>query len=218
MMQYDNPNPFLVLVGAPGSGKSSWARRYFSRHEVVSSDRIRAMIGDHSTDQRANSWTFQALHAIVEGRTTLGKTVVVDATNRTHKIREQATEPARAWSRPATAVVFLTPLEVCLERNARRRPPRRVPEDWLRATHALIEYDFDPATMWAPIEPAGFSGVLFVRHDAHGYAGGSLTMRRYGQAAWMDCARQDPPDWFTGPEKWPHYHQCGWHREGRGLR
>lgn len=204
--QSDSPHPFLVLIGAPGAGKSSWARQNFARDEIVSSDRIRAMIGDHSTDQRANSWTFQALHTIVEGRTTLGKTVVVDAT-----------QPAIAWMRPAIAVVFLTPLEVCLARNARRRPPRRVTEDWLRETHAMIEKDFDPATMWMPLE-AGFSGVLFVRHNAHGYAGGTLTMRRYGQAAWMDCAREDPPDWFTGPEKWPHYHRSGWNRPTRGLR
>lgn len=205
--QYESPNPFLVLVGAPGSGKSSWARRYFTRHEIVSSDVLRAQIGDHPGDQRANQWVFQARDAIVQGRTALGKTVIVDSTNRTAKEREQAANAAFRWCRPPYLVVFLTPLEVCLDRNARRRKPRRVPEDWLIETHRMIADDFDPATTWG----AGpFSGVLFVRHEEHGYACGTLTLMRYGQAEWMDCAREDRPSWFTGPGRWPGYHEGGW--------
>ncbi len=205
--QYDLPNPFLVLVGAPGSGKSTWARQHFTRTEIVSSDALRAQIGDHSGDQRANRWVFEARDAIVAGRVHLGKTVVVDSTNRTPEEREKAALSAVRWGRPAFLVVFLTPLEVCLERNARRRKPRRVPEDWVIETHRMIEKDLDPATTWFP---RATSGALFVRHERHGYVTGALTMRRYSQDAWLDCAREDPPAWFAGPGKWGEYHEAGW--------
>jgi predicted kinase len=205
----DPQHPFIVLVGAPGSGKSTWARRNFKPTEITSSDALRAQIGDHSGDQRASKFAFRALHAIVAGRAELGQTVVVDATNRTAEQRDEITVHAIRWTRPKFAVVFLTPLDVCLERNARRRTPRRVPEAWLRETHAMIEADFDPATMWMP---PGFDGALFVRPDAHGWVGGTLTLRKYAQSGWLDDARQDPPESFNGPEKWPYFHTSAWQR------
>ncbi len=214
--QFNSPHPFLVLIGAPGSGKSTWARRYFSRQEIVSSDRLRARIGDHSGDQRANPYAFTALHAIVRGRTELGKTVVVDATNRDPEDREKVIAPAIGWCRPAIAVVFLTPLEVCLERNARRRKPRHVPEDWLRETHAMIERDFDPAETWIPGRFNG--GVLFVRHEGHGYAGGMINGPRFAQSDWMDCAREDPPEWWHSPDRYPRFHSSAWELRARRER
>jgi predicted kinase len=209
--QWDNPNPFLVLIGAPGSGKSSWARRHFSGPEIVSSDRIRALIGDSANDQRANRYAFAALHAIVQGRTELGKTVVVDATNRTASTRKEILAPAIGWQRPAIAVVFLTPLEVCLERNNARRGTRKVDTAWVQETHAMIERDFNPATTWAP---EGFTGgVLFVAYEGHGYAGGALNgalSHRFDQCDWMDGARRPPPAWWRGPGKYGQFYPSGW--------
>ncbi len=214
--QWSSTNPFLVLIGAPGSGKSAWASKYFTGPEIVSSDRIRAMIGDHSGDQRANEFTFRALHAIVDGRIALGKTVVVDATNRTREQRGKITQPAIAWHRPAIAVVFLTPLEVCLERNARRREPRRVPEKWVRETHAMIETDFNPAITW--MAEQFFGGTLFVNHDGPDYVGGPLNRglgKVFEQAAWLDNARETPPEWWHGPEKYPGLRPSAWESWGR---
>lgn len=41
----------IVLLGASGSGKSTFADRHFGPTEVVSSDRCRALVGDDETDQ-----------------------------------------------------------------------------------------------------------------------------------------------------------------------
>ena len=45
------PDPALVvLVGASGSGKSVWAAEHYRPDEVVSSDRLRALVGSGEHD------------------------------------------------------------------------------------------------------------------------------------------------------------------------
>lgn len=40
------PDPALVvLIGPSGSGKSTWAEKNFRAEEVISSDRMRAIVG-----------------------------------------------------------------------------------------------------------------------------------------------------------------------------
>jgi protein phosphatase len=42
----------VVLVGASGSGKSTFAREHFSRTEVISSDFCRGLVSDDETTSR----------------------------------------------------------------------------------------------------------------------------------------------------------------------
>ena len=52
------PDPALVvLVGPSGSGKSYWAAEYYRPHEVVSSDRLRAVVGSGEHDLDASALT-----------------------------------------------------------------------------------------------------------------------------------------------------------------
>ena len=53
------PDPALVvLVGASGSGKSVWAAEHYRPDEVVSSDRLRALVGsgEHDLDASADAF------------------------------------------------------------------------------------------------------------------------------------------------------------------
>jgi protein phosphatase len=43
----------VVLMGASGSGKSSFAHRHFKATEVLSSDAFRALVADDENDQSA---------------------------------------------------------------------------------------------------------------------------------------------------------------------
>ena len=45
------PDPALVLlVGAAGSGKSTWAHQHYRAVEIVSSDALRAVVGSGTAD------------------------------------------------------------------------------------------------------------------------------------------------------------------------
>jgi len=73
------PDPALVLlVGAAGSGKSTWAAAHYRDVEVVSADALRAVVGSGTADLDASADAFRLLDQIVEGRTRRGLTVVVD--------------------------------------------------------------------------------------------------------------------------------------------
>src|SRR5919201_6152701 len=70
----------VVLVGATASGKSHWARTWFHPDQVVSSDRLRAVVGRGERDQRASRDAFEVLDLIVDKRLRRGLTTVIDST------------------------------------------------------------------------------------------------------------------------------------------
>ena len=124
----------VMLCGASGSGKSTFARTHFADTEVVSSDRCRALVGDDETDQSVTGPAFALLHDIVDKRLEVGRLTVVDATNVKPEDRKPIIELARRWDVLLTAVVFDLPLDVCMERNA-TRSDRRTPNHAIRRQH-----------------------------------------------------------------------------------
>ena len=122
------PDPSLVvLIGAAGSGKSTFAARHFAPGEVLSSDAYRALIAGDPADQRATKPAFAALHRDLERRLTRRQLVVVDATNVTGRARRQLLVFAEAAGVPAVAIVLCPPAGVVRSRNA-ARSERIVPE------------------------------------------------------------------------------------------
>lgn len=127
----------VVLCGASGSGKSTFARRHFAPTEVVSSDRCRALVGDDETDQSVTAAAFELLHAIVDKRLEIGRLTVVDATNTKPEDRKALLEMARRWDVLATAIVFDLPVAACLAHNQQRRD-RRTPEHAIKRQHDTL--------------------------------------------------------------------------------
>src|SRR5260370_26818733 len=73
------PDPALVvLVGPSGSGKSVWAAERYRPDEVVSSDRLRSLVGSGEHDLDASADAFALLDQIVAARLRRGLTAVVD--------------------------------------------------------------------------------------------------------------------------------------------
>ncbi|MGW7045859.1 polynucleotide kinase-phosphatase [Streptomyces avermitilis] len=120
----------VVLIGASGSGKSTFARKHFTPTEIISSDFCRGLVADDENDQSASRDAFDVLHYIAGKRLAAGRRTVVDATSVQQESRSQLIELARKHDVLPIAIVLDVPEEVCAERNAARTDradmPRRV--------------------------------------------------------------------------------------------
>lgn len=110
----------VVLVGPSGAGKSSFARKYFKRTEIISSDECRALVSDDETNQGATDDAFELLHFIAGKRLKSGLLTVIDATNVTRDARKALIQLARQFHVLPVAIVLDLPEEVCEARNAQR--------------------------------------------------------------------------------------------------
>ena len=130
------PDPALVLlIGASGSGKSTFARKHFRATEVLSSDFCRALVCDDEGDQTATDDAFELLHLILAKRLMRKRSAVIDATNVQEFARASLIKAAKHQGVPVVAIVFALPEDICQLRN-QQREYRRVPSE---AIHKQVE-------------------------------------------------------------------------------
>ncbi len=141
----------IVLVGLPGSGKSTWAER--QGVGVLSSDAVRALLTGDAGNQSVNNLVFPALRNLLAVRMKEGaEATILDATSLTPRERKVWVRAVESLGGEAEAVFFDTPLAVCKARNAARS--RVVPEDVMdRFAGKLVR----------PSEAEGFTKVTVVR-------------------------------------------------------
>ncbi|GAA2747075.1 hypothetical protein GCM10009868_35050 [Terrabacter aerolatus] len=136
------PDPALVvLVGASGSGKSTWASRHYRAAEIVSSDQLRGVVGSGEHDLDASTDAFALLEQVVAARLGRRLTTVVDTLGTDAPRRRRWLAAARGAGLPGVAVVLDTPAGVCRSRNAARdRPvPARALERQLASVAATTD-------------------------------------------------------------------------------
>ena len=112
----NRPN-FILMVGLPRSGKSTWIKDNAQNEIVVSNDWIREeILGTHySKNANAIIWTIaDAALRIVLGQ---GKDAIYDGVNLTKETRKFYIDLARQYGAKIKIVLVLTPLEICIERN-----------------------------------------------------------------------------------------------------
>jgi len=110
----------VVLIGASGSGKSTFARANFAPTEVISSDFCRGLVADDENDQSASRDAFDLLHFIAGKRLAAGRLTVIDATNVQQESRKELVGLAREHDVLPVAIVLDLPERVCADRNATR--------------------------------------------------------------------------------------------------
>ena len=202
------PDPALVvLVGASGSGKSTWAAAHYRAPEIVSSDALRAVVGSSEYDLDASTDAFALLDQIVSARLRRGLTVVIDTLGLDPQQRLRYLALGKSAEFPCVAVLFDTPVAVCRARNSQRDRP--VPAAVLRAQLAkaagarqvLDREGWDRVEVVEAVEDRG--GVAATApadvvpetgrdHERRG-TGGPEVILQIGRFPWG----QDPAGWLT---------------------
>lgn len=136
-MSQDLERHLILLIGIPGSGKSSLAAGLQQAGcAVVSTDQIRAaLFGDAAVQ---GDWRLIWQRVEQDLRAAIGSgTVVYDATNTRRSARRAVIRLARAIGYNRVTGLWLNPpLEVCLARNQQRT--RQVPEAVIRRMHRQL--------------------------------------------------------------------------------
>lgn len=127
----------VVLVGASGSGKSSFARKHFAATEVLSSDSMRGWVADSEVDQGASGDAFEVLHFLAAKRLARGRLTVIDATNVQAVSRKPLVALAKQFHVLPVAIVLDVPEKECRARNADRPDRQFGPHVVRNQCHAL---------------------------------------------------------------------------------
>lgn len=114
----------VALIGASGSGKSTFAKTHFLPSEIVSSDACRRIVSDDENDLDATDDALRLVHFIAETRLKRRRLVVIDATNVRREDRARLAQIAKSQHALAVAIVINPGEEICHDRN-RQRPDRQ---------------------------------------------------------------------------------------------
>lgn len=162
----------ILLVGLPGSGKSSLAEQLLAadpKLRLISTDAIRKQLfGDEAIQ---GSWLLiwrqvqrQFQQSVMQISQGVVRAAIYDATNAQRRNRRDAIALARATG--FTKIIGLwvdTPIELCLARNRRRT--RQVPEEVIFRMHRCLR-DAPPSLNEGFNELISYSAIGISRDNA----------------------------------------------------
>lgn len=123
-----NKTKFVMLVGIPGCGKSTYAKSLEERGYVwLSSDNLRNQMGFEQG--KGCREVFATMETLTKNALSEGKNVIYDATNLRKGNRAKILNVVSGYEAEKEAVIFTLPLRECIRRNALRTGSARVPEE-----------------------------------------------------------------------------------------
>lgn len=146
----------VVLIGATGSGKSSFARKHFKGTEIVSSDICRGMVSDDENNQAASADAFALARYITGLRLKNGLVTVIDATNVQEEARKDWIKLAKEYHCLPVAIILNMPEKVCAQRNA-LRPDRNF------GAHVIPQHISQLKRSFKKLKYEGFRHIIELR-------------------------------------------------------
>lgn len=118
----DRPT-LILLVGIPGSGKTTYAEKYIKEHSHtihISSDKIRAELWGDEATQGDNGEVFSLMQQRAVEALNNGMNVIYDSTAVTRKDRAGIIAACPKFAKIECHVVW-APIETCIERDSARK-------------------------------------------------------------------------------------------------
>lgn len=136
-------NRLFIMVGIPGSGKSTYAKNHLSNALYVSRDEIRFSLVAENEEyfSKENEVFTEFINAINLGLA-MNNDVIADAThlNAKSRLKLLANLDLNKEKTEVIAIVMRTPLNICLERNEKRKGTRSyVPQNVIKRMHSLLK-------------------------------------------------------------------------------
>ncbi len=145
---------FIMTVGIPGSGKTTAIKKLYPDAQIVSPD---LFIGyskeDPWTQEKArNAWILsdKKLHELFQENE---NDILFDATNVSRKYRKKYIKLAIDFGFDPVALVFDTPFDICIKRNASRNEYRKVPEEAMNRMNSRLSF---------PSVEEGFTKIIII--------------------------------------------------------
>ena len=160
-MEVNIVTEFIMLIGLPDSGKSTYAEKLKEQgYHIHSSDAIREEITGDVNVQDKNTDVFATLHKRIKDDLGNGVSCVYDATNMSMKRRKAFLDEIKKYNCRKICVLFVIPIEVCKKRNSNR--VRNVPGE---VFDKMIK-QFD-----VPMRYEGWDEIKVVLDEEYNYEG-----------------------------------------------
>jgi len=118
----------IVLSGVPGSGKTSFAKKYFKEEQILSSDYFRKILGgvffikdSLIPNQNVSNKAFELMEYLLEERAKHGYLTVIDATNLEWQYIKQWKKIAEKYERNFFVFIFQVDKESVIKWNEKRK-------------------------------------------------------------------------------------------------
>lgn len=188
---------FIMLVGLPGSGKSTTAATLAAETgaKIVSPDKIREELYGNESIQGDPKLVFATAKARIKQLIKEDYSVIYDATNLQQKWRGDILEILPSGV-SAEAIIINTPLEECLQRNALR--DKHVPEHVIKNMHNNMEFP-----TWEEFKKISILIKDEIVEVPHKHDGGMISIFIEDQKFFKEEAIFDEEDeeWYDVPSK-----------------
>jgi len=127
------PGWVLLLVGLPGSGKSTFRKQVVARMAagsspvIINPDQLRLDIHGRPFDPAHEPAVWSTVYRMARGALESGANLLVDATNLNRRRRRPFIQLAAEFGAAAWAIFFDVGLSLALRRNSRRAHPVPAP-------------------------------------------------------------------------------------------